>query len=133
MPLVWLNIWPDFIPRMGGWVTGGHGSNVAVGYVWRYLGDGAGIGLAYFVFCAVLLQVSPHIVQARPIALSVFYGVFVWTGLVATVAIPPHGESLLFKLTAASFGLSLLGHLIYGSVLGLCLRRYLDRDSSITA
>src|SRR5690242_13653837 len=22
MPLVWTNVWPDFIPRLGGWVTG---------------------------------------------------------------------------------------------------------------
>ncbi|MGN6723874.1 MAG: hypothetical protein ACTHJM_14795 [Marmoricola sp.] len=130
MPLVWLNIWPDFIPRMGGWVTGGHGTNALIGYAWRYVGDGAGIGLAYFAFCAVVLQIGPNLVRAHPIMLSVAYGIFVWSGLVATVAIPPDGQALLFKLTAASFGLSLLGHLIYGSVLGICLNRYLVRDSS---
>jgi len=128
MPLVWLSIWPDFIPRIGGWVTGGHGTNMLIGYAWRYLGDGAGIGLAYFAFCAVVLQVRPNLVRAHPIALSVGYGIFVWTGLVATFVVPPHGEALLFKLTVASFGLSLVGHLVYGGVLGLCLSRYLARD-----
>ena len=128
MPLVWLRIWPDFIPRIGGWVTGEHGTNVLIGYAWRYLGDGTGIGLAYFAFCAVVLQIRPNLVRVHPIALSVAYGIFVWTGLVATVVVPPHGEALLFRLTAASFGLSLLGHLVYGGVLGLCLSRYLTRD-----
>lgn len=130
MPLVWLDIWPDFIPRMGGWITGAHGGDVGAGYAWRYLGDGAGIGLAYFAFCAVLLR-SPWraLVRSCPIALSVFYGVFVWTGLIVTVALPPHGQTLLFKLTPTSFGLSLLGHLIYGSVLGLFLRRHVLEHS----
>jgi hypothetical protein len=126
IPLVVLNIWPDFIPRIGGWVTGTGGDDLLVGYAWRYVGDGAGIGLAYFTFCAVVLQVRPTLVRSRPVALSVAYGVVVWSGLVATVVLPPHGQTLLFRLTPASFGLSLLGHLVYGSVLGLGLRRTLQ-------
>jgi hypothetical protein len=125
MPLVWLNIWPDFIPRLGGWITGAGGRDALVGYTWRYLGDGGGIALAYFVFCSVVLMVRPGLVAARPVLLSVGYGVFVWSGLIATVALPARGEELLFALTPASFLLSLLGHLIYGSVLGLFLRHHL--------
>jgi hypothetical protein len=129
LPLVRLNVWPDFIPRIGGWLTGAYGHDDALlGYAWRYLGDGAGIGLAYFALCAVVLQIKPDFVQARPIALSIGYAVFVWTGLLATVIFPQRGETLLFGLTPASFALSLLGHLIYGSVLGLYLRRYLAQD-----
>ena len=131
MPLVWLNIWPDFIPRIGGWVTGSHGDDALLGYVWRYLGDGAGIGLAYFAFCAVALKIRPAVVRAHPVALSIGFGVFVWSGLLATVVLPAHGETLLFRLTPTSFALSLLGHLIYGSVLGLYLRRYLARDAIV--
>ncbi|MGN6475267.1 MAG: hypothetical protein ACTHK4_16680, partial [Mycobacteriales bacterium] len=84
-----------------------------------------GIGLAYFAFCAVALKFKPEFIKARPVALSIGYGVFVWSGLLATVALPAHGEALLFKITPASLALSLLGHLIYGSVLGLYLRRHL--------
>lgn len=130
MPLVWLNIWPDFIPRVGGWVTGHGGHNAAVGYAWRYLGDGGGIGLAFFVFCGVALAVRPALVMARPVALAIGYGVFIWSGLLATVAIPARGETLLFRLTPVSFLLSLLGHLIYGTVLGLFLRHHVRPSRS---
>jgi hypothetical protein len=66
MPLVWSNIWPDFIPTLGCWITGAQ-----------------------------------------------------------------NGE-MLFRLTPASFSLSLLGHLIYGSVLGVFLSRIV-RAASTTA
>ncbi len=124
MPLVWLNVWPDFIPRIGGWVVGADRPNAVVGYAWRYVGDGAGIGMAYFAFCGVMLTVFPRLIAARPVAISIGYGIFIWSGLLATVVLPPRGEQLLFRLTPASFALSLLGHLIYGGVLGLVLRRY---------
>jgi hypothetical protein len=123
MPLVWANIWPDFIPKLGGWITGTQQDNALVGYTWRYLGDGAGIGLSFFVFCGVVVAIRPSLVTARPVLLSVGYGIFVWGGLLATVVLPARGQEMLFRLTPASFGLSLLGHLIYGSVLGLALRR----------
>jgi hypothetical protein len=127
MPLVWTHIWPDFIPRLGGWVTGAGGENGPVGYTWRWIGDGGGIGLAFFVFCGLLLTIRPTLVTARPISLSVGYAIFVWTGLMATVVLPARGEELLFSITPASVALSLLGHLVYGSVLGLFLRRYVQR------
>lgn len=126
MPLVAAGVWPDFIPRIGGWLTGGS-ANWELGYMWRYLGDGAGIAIAYFVFCGVVLAIRPRLVTARPVLFSIGYGVFVWTGLLATVVLPARGEQLLFRLTPASFALSLLGHLIYGAVLGLFLRRRLRR------
>jgi hypothetical protein len=124
MPLVWTNVWPDFIPRLGGWVTGEGGRNATVGYAWRWIGDGGGIGLAFFVFCGLLLTIRPALVTGRPLLLAVGYGVFVWTGLMATVVLPARGEELLFSITPASVALSLLGHLVYGSVLGLFLRHH---------
>ena len=131
MPLVWTNVWPDFIPRLGGWVTGAGGRNATVGYAWRWIGDGGGIGLAFFVFCGLLLTIRPALVTHRPVLLSVGYGIFVWAGLMATVALPAHGAELLFRLTPASVALSLLGHLVYGSVLGLFLRHYLRRSPEL--
>src|SRR5205814_10672037 len=32
--------WPDFIPRLGGWILGTGVPNPIVGYLWRYLGGG---------------------------------------------------------------------------------------------
>jgi hypothetical protein len=131
MPLVWANVWPDFIPRLGASITGGHGTNALVGYTWRYLGDGAGIGLSFFVFCSAVLAIRPALVTTRPVLVSVGYGIVIWTGLLATVELPARGEELLFRLTPASFALSLLGHLIYGTVLGLCLRRFVRPPSAL--
>jgi hypothetical protein len=128
MPLVWTNVWPDFIPRLGGWVTGEGGRDPFVGYAWRWIGDGGGIGIAFFVFCGLVLSIRPALISARPVLLAIGYGVFVWTGLMATVLIPARGEELLFRVTPATLALSLVGHLVYGSVLGLFLRGYIRAD-----
>jgi len=122
LPMVVLGWWPDFIPRLGGWILGTGVPNPIVGYLWRYLGDGGGIGLAFFVTCGVLARIRPGLLRRYPIGLAVGYGVFVWSGLVATIALSVRGAGLLFPLTPASLALSLLGHLIYGAILGVCLR-----------
>jgi hypothetical protein len=123
MPMASMGWWPDFIPRLGGWVLGTDAPNAAVGYTWRYLGDGGGMGLAFFVTCGLLTAVRPALVSRHPVALSVGYGVFVWTGLVGTIALSTEGASMLFALTPTSLVLSLVGHLTYGAGLGVCLRR----------
>jgi hypothetical protein len=125
MPLVWAGVWPDFIPRLGGSISGDGGNNALIGYAWRYIGDGGGIGIAFFVFCSVVMAIRPALLTARPVLASVGYGVFIWTGLLATVELPARGEELLFRVTPTSFALSLLGHLVYGTVLGVFLRHHL--------
>ena len=52
-----LGWWADFIPTMGTWIIGDGASKTAgawVGYLWRYLGDGGGIGVTFFVGAAFL-------------------------------------------------------------------------------
>src|SRR4029453_11023279 len=50
--LGWLG---DFIATMGSWITGGSGTDsTALGYVWRYIGDGGGLGIAFFVLALAL-------------------------------------------------------------------------------
>lgn len=123
MPMVFTGVWPDFIPRLGGWVLGISQDHLFVGYLWRYLGDGGGIGLAFFVFCRAVASVRPSLITARPMLLSIGYGVFIWGGLCATVTFIPHGSEMLFPMNSISFCLTLVGHLIYGSVLGFFLSR----------
>lgn len=42
------HLWGDFFGRIGGWATGAS-SNYLAGYLWRYFGDGAGIGVVVFL------------------------------------------------------------------------------------
>lgn len=127
LPMVFTKIWPDFIPRLGGWIIGDVPTNIPVGYAWRYVGDGGGIGMAFFVLCGTVGLWRFPALARRPVQLGVAYGIFVWSGLVATIALSSRGAELLFPLGWQSLGLSLTGHLIYGSVLGFYLRRVLTK------
>ena len=108
--------WQDFFGAVGGWATGTD-SNFLVGYLWRYVGDGGGIAVAFFALAATLgADTWP---RRSVVALAIGYGVFpVWTGLVLTDLLAPSGREL-FPLTITTLVLSLIGHLIYGAVLGL--------------
>ncbi|GAA4885883.1 hypothetical protein [Actinomycetospora straminea] len=121
-----LGWWGDFIPTVGTWILGDTGGATAtgaiVGYLWRYVGDGGGIGVTFFLLVAAngLRRWGERATVAAAVAFAVFP---VWTGLVATVAIAPRGERLMFPLTPTTVALSLLGHLVFGLVLGLgCAR-----------
>jgi hypothetical protein len=111
----------DFIPTMGTWITGdaSTGTGALVGYIWRYLGDGGGLGVAFYIvaFAAGLQHWSS---RPRVVLVAVGYAVFpVWAGLIATVASAPHGEQMMFRLTPSAIAITLIGHLIFGFVLGL--------------
>ncbi|MDL5155713.1 hypothetical protein [Actinomycetospora termitidis] len=116
-----LGWWADFIPTMGTWIVGNGASTSAgawVGYLWRYLGDGGGIGVTFFVGAAFLgLHKRPASVV---VAASVGFAVFpVWAGLIGTVWLAPRGQTMMFPLTPTTITLSLIGHLIFGLIMGL--------------
>ncbi len=116
-----LGWWADFIPTMGTWIVGDGASKTAgawVGYLWRYLGDGGGIGVTFFVGAAFVgLQHRP---PKQVVGAAVAFAVFpVWAGLIATVWLAPRGQSLMFPLTPVTITLSLIGHLIFGLIMGL--------------
>jgi hypothetical protein len=116
-----LGWWADFIPTMGTWIVGDGASKTAgawVGYLWRYLGDGGGIGVTFFVGAAFvgLHRRPPKQVVGAAVAFAVFP---VWAGLIATVWLAPRGQSMMFPLTPVTVTLSLIGHLIFGLILGL--------------
>ena len=122
LPLVLLGVMPDFIPRLGGWVSGQPGGNALLGYLWRYAGDGGGIGMAYFTFCGAMRSLRPALVDTHPLALSTTYGVTIWLGLLITVVALPRGQEMIFAVTPDRLAATLAGHLLYGLVLGLFLR-----------
>jgi len=112
LPFVLLGGWPDFIPRIGSWLLDDPDAHWSVGYLWRYLGNGAGMGLAF----AVLAPWIPGRIDPRAAGLG--FGIAVWSGLLTVLAFSPDGQDKMFQLTPATFALSLLGHVVYGSVLG---------------
>ncbi|MDV7245993.1 MULTISPECIES: hypothetical protein [Rhodococcus] len=115
-----LDLWGDFIPKMGTWLHAGSDTRTGaiVGYLWRYIGDGGGIGIGFFLIALALgLQ---HLSRRTVVLTSVAFAVFpVWAGLIATVALSPDGQQAMFPLTPTTLALSLIGHLIFGLVLGL--------------
>ena len=117
--------WSDFFGPVGGWATGTR-SSFLVGYLWRYVGDGGGIAVAFFALAATLR--AGRWQNRTVLAFAVSYAVFpVWTGLVLTDALASHPHQL-FPLSLTTLILSLVGHLIYGALLGLgyCHTRSLE-------
>jgi hypothetical protein len=127
-----LGLMGDFIPVMGSFVTGEPDTtgSAAVGYVWRYIGDGGGLGVAFFVV-AFALGIDRWR-NAYAVLASVTFAVFpTWAGLMATVALLPRGEEMMFDLNPATFIITLVGHLIFGFFLGLAfLKAPRGKDSS---
>ncbi|MGW6936211.1 DUF6789 family protein [Lentzea sp. NPDC054927] len=122
IPFVIAGIWPDFIPQMGAWIYGGEGENLLLGYFWRWLGDGGGMGLVFGIGCA-LTNWRRHLVIT-----GVGYGIFIWSGLIGTIAFSAYGTTVLFPITPLNFVASLVGHLVYGSVLGWTYARLLRKS-----
>lgn len=94
----------DPIPHIG--VELGLDPPAVFGYLWRYLGNGTGLALAFLAL------------GRRGTRAGVGYGLFVCAGLLATLAVSPHGEQLLFPLTAGTIVMATTGHVIFGAVLG---------------
>jgi hypothetical protein len=127
-----LGLMGDFIPVMGSFVTGEPDTtgSAAVGYVWRYIGDAGGLGVAFFVIAFALGIDRWKNVYA--VLASVAFAVFpTWAGLMATVALLPRGEEMMFELNVATVTITLIGHVIFGLVLGLAfLKAPRGRDRS---
>jgi hypothetical protein len=116
VPFILSGAWGDFIPHINMWLFNTDEPNWVVGYVWRYVGDGGFMGMAFTVAYCVL---KPQQVSLR--VATVGFGVGIWICLVLTLLLAPHGQEMLFKLTPTTITLSLLGHLIYGFSIGMLL------------
>ena len=124
VPFIIAGVWGDFIPKINMWLFNTSHPNWVVGYVWRYLGDGGFMGMAFTVGYGVL---KPR-VNSRLAGLA--FGIAIWGCLVLTLLLAPHGQEMLFKLTLTTLSLSLLGHIIYGLALGI-LFPYVCREGTI--
>jgi hypothetical protein len=77
------------------------------GYLWRYLGNGTGLALAFVA------------AGFRGVRAGLCYGLFVCAGLILTLAVAPYGQQMLFELSPITLVMAIGGHLLYGAVLGL--------------
>ncbi|MCU1455230.1 MAG: hypothetical protein JWN46_3376 [Acidimicrobiales bacterium] len=112
LPLVALGVWEDFIPRIGRWALGGHRGNWVLGYVWRYFGDGGLMGV-----CFVVASRPGQPTRTR-VAHGTIFGTVVWVNLMAVAVVERNAHTGLFPVTPTTVAASLVGHLIYGVVLG---------------
>jgi hypothetical protein len=108
---LWLGVMHrDPIPHIG------HALHVrparAWGYLWRYLGNGSGLALA---FCALGM---------RGVRSGIAFGLFVCAGLLVTLVAAPYGQQMLFPLNTATVVMAIGGHAIYGAVLGALAQRH---------
>lgn len=76
------------------------------GYLWRFVGNGGGL--------AVVFVVS----GARGIVRGVAFGLLVCSGLFGVLVFSPHGQDVLFPLVPATIVVAVVGHVVYGAVLG---------------
>jgi hypothetical protein len=76
------------------------------GYLWRYIGNGGGMGIA-FVACGL-----------HGVRVGMAYGLFVCAGLFTVLLVSPSGEHMLFPLEPTTIVMATVGHLIYGATLG---------------
>ncbi|MEJ2866996.1 hypothetical protein WCD74_04420 [Actinomycetospora sp. OC33-EN08] len=116
-----LGWWDDFIPTMGTWLLDVDPSEQVLGgvagYVWRYAGDGGGLGVVFVTLAAAtgLRRLGPRWTVGAAVLFAVGP---TWGGLMATVLLP-RGQTLMFALTPVTVTLSFLGHVVFGLVLGL--------------
>jgi hypothetical protein len=121
-----LGLWGDFIPRIGMWLLHTNKPDWVIGYIWRYVGDGGFMSVA-FVMGYYLLKPK---LDVRVAALA--FGIAIWVCLIGTILLAPHGTEMLFPLTPVTFSLSLLGHIIYGLSIGYLYRIFISGNTPMS-
>ena len=116
--IVGLGWWGDFIPSIGGWLNGTGQPDWILGYGFRWLGDGGGMGVTFMVAARTFV---PRLARRAPVRLGIAFGLAIWACLLITLIVSPAAQMMLFPLTAVTLVLSWVGHVMYGAVLGAAL------------
>lgn len=116
VPWILTGLWTDFIPRIGALLLDRQEESAALGYTWRWMGNGGGMGLAFFMAYPL---VSRRIEVCRA---GLAYGVIIWACLILTLQIAPQGQTLLFAITLKTLVFSFVGHVVFGAVVGGLMR-----------
>lgn len=114
--LMWLGGIPDGIPNIGRLLVGDLGAPtrdvVGIGYFYRYIGDGGGLAIAYAMG------------RRYSLGSGMAFGAFVCCGLWATLVTFPIAQTLLFPFTPYGMFMTMVGHLIFGGLLGVLVARW---------
>ena len=111
--LMFAGLWGDPIPSIGRLATGDPDIAWYWGYVWRFVGNGGGMGIAFAML------------PWRGVKLGIAYGTAVCLGLVAILYYFPVAQVHFFALTPPTAAGGMAGHWIYGAVLGWLTARWL--------
>lgn len=114
--LAWVGDIPDGIPNIGRLLVGDLGAptqDVAgLSYLYRYVGDGGGLAIAYAMG------------RRYGLGSGLAFGALVCCGLWATLLAFPIAQILLFPVTPYGLFMTMTGHLIFGGLLGVLLDRW---------
>lgn len=110
--------WDDFIPHIASWLTGKAEHSYLISYTWRYAGNGGGLGIVFFLL-AEYFRWRKYSASA-----GVTFGLFVYIGLLALLIFFPDAQRLMFEITPVAFFGGLVGHLVYGYMIGRMYRHW---------
>jgi hypothetical protein len=104
--LVYAGLWDDPIPGIGRLALSDPDASYLWGYVWRFAGNGGGMGMAYAML------------PWRGVRSGILYGTGIVSGLIVLLAVWPIAQAHFFPLTPATAAGGVAGHWVYGAVLG---------------
>jgi hypothetical protein len=111
--LMFAGLWGDPIPSIGRLALNDPSTQWYWGYVWRFIGNGGGMGVAFAML------------PWRGVKLGIAYGTAVCLGLVALLYFFPIAQLHFFALTPPTAAGGMAGHWVYGAVLGWLTSRWL--------
>jgi hypothetical protein len=111
--LMFAGLWGDPIPSIGQLALNDPNTQWYWGYVWRFLGNGGGMGVAFAML------------PWRGVKLGIAYGSAICLGLVGLLYFWPVSQQHFFALTPATAAGGMAGHWVYGAVLGWLTARWL--------
>ncbi len=109
---VWAFAWGDPIPSIGRMALMDPSAHPIWGYLWRYIGNGGAMGMAFAML------------PWKSLRAGMTYGTFICCCLFATLLLAPGAQQALFPLTLVTTPTALIGHLVYGGVLGYLMYRW---------
>lgn len=123
-PFIAKGVWPDFIPKIGGYLLHRGHVHWSVGYLWRYIGNGGGMGLAFYAMYPLISD------RVKSVKAGTIYGIVIFGCALATIYLSPAGRTYLFDPTFLSAYLGLMGHLVFGYTLGYGAKLFPDPMAS---